>query len=365
MLRKLFILFFLSYAFFSYSQDKRGTNLSLILSSNTDTVCPGEKVLITANIFNGTPPYQFKDADDDIVSPPLYIKVDSSITYKLLLIDAVGDTTSASVRINTYPSPEISIKASKLDGCQPLTVSFNEETQSSLPREYIWHFGNGDFSKDKNPVYTYIDAGVYKVSIEVREKHGYHTCVTKDTLLSEINVFEKPVAKFQAQPEIVDITNPEIFFENNSLKASNAIWIFDDGDTSDMYEPVHIFDSVGYYNVILIAQTEFGCKDTTAKLVRVKDITTFYMPEAFTPDEDDINDTYCPKFYGISDEGYKLEIYDRYGHIIFDTENPYECWKGDVYGRNIAPPGTYVYIVKYKSFEGVEYTKSGKILLFR
>jgi gliding motility-associated-like protein len=343
----------------------KSTNLFLSLDINTDTICPGEKVLVTANIQNGNAPYMFKDKNGNIVSPPLYVSTDSTIVYYLHLTDANGDTTSAKIKINTYQPPSINIKSSITEGCQPLTVSFNEETQSNLTRDYIWNFGNNDFSKERNPIYTYKNAGTFKVNLEVREYHNNHICTAKDTMPASITVFEKPTAKFQAQPEIVEIITPEIFFKNTSLKSNHAIWLFGDGDTSDMYEPIHIFDAIGTYNVRLIAKTENGCTDSTAKLIRVQDITSFYMPEAFTPDDDNITDNYCPKFYGIKDKDYKLEIYDRYGHIIFQTTNPLECWKGDVYGKNTAPPGTYIYIVKYKSNANVEYTKSGKILLFR
>jgi len=360
------IRFFLLSIFFIYnlslfSQNK--ASLSFILNINTDTVCPGEQVLVTADISSGVPPYSFSKEDGTIVSPPFFVKPDSTCTLKLTLTDAAGAEAVNDIRINVYKPPSSSLKSDITNGCQPLTVAFADEIETDVNRTYLWNFGNNGISQVKNPIYTYKTNGIFKVTLTVKETHGNRTCSSTDTLKNSIEVYKKPSSMFKPSPEVVKDIKAEIYFENLSNYATDALWYFDDGDTSDLYSPFHTFDTVGDYKIKLISISEFGCTDTSEKTVRVAENFSFYAPNAFTPDGDGINDVFHFAHSGILDEGYSFEVYDRYGHVIFSTKDKNTDWNGEVYGRKIAKPGLYIYLVKYKSYMNVEYTKSGKIMV--
>ena len=359
---RLFIVYILFlYSLNLFSQNK--ADVSFQLNINTDTVCPGEPVLVTADIYSGTPPYSFTKENGDLVSPPFFVEPDSTYTLKLTLTDATGAEAIDNVKINVYELPKSSLKSDITNGCQPLSVSFTDEIQTSTNRTYLWNFGDNGISQVKNPIHTYEKDGIFGVTLTVKETHGTKTCSSTDSLKNTIEVYKKPSSMFQPTPEVVKDIKAEIYFENLSDYAIDALWFFNDGDTSDLYSPFHTFDTVGDYKVKLISISEFGCTDTSEKSVKVVENFSFYAPDAFTPDGDGINDVFHFSHSGILDEGYKFEVYDRYGHVIFSTTNKNDDWNGEVYGRKIAKPGLYIYLVKYKSYMNIEYTKSGKIMV--
>ena len=344
-----------------FSQAK--VDLSLELYVNTDTVCPGEQLLVNAVASNGTPPFEYKEEDGTVVSPPFFVNPDSSYVLKLSVTDADGTRVSDDVKINVYETPDLLPVSDVVSGCQPLTVSFTDEITDDVNKTYLWNFGDDGISQEKNPVYTYLNDGTFNVSLVVKETHGSKTCTSTDTLKNTIEVFKKPTSKFQPSPEVVKDIKAEIYFDNLSNGSKDALWIFDDGDTSNYFSPFHTFDTIGVYNVKLISISEFGCRDTSKKIVKVIENFSFYAPDAFTPDGDGINDEFYFTHSGIIDDGYKFEVYDRYGHVIFSTTDKNQSWNGEVYGKKIAKNGLYVYLVKYKSYMNVEYTKSGKIMV--
>ena len=361
MIKFLLISTLFVYGLNLFAQNK--SDLSFQLNINTDTVCPGEQVLVTTDISSGVPPYAFSKEDGTIVSPPFFVNPDSTYTLKLTLEDAAGAVARNEIKINVYKNPDLSLKSDITSGCQPLMVTFNDEIAGNINKTYLWHFGDDGISQVKNPIYVYKTDGIFNVTLTVKETHGNKTCVSTDSLKNTIEVYKKPSSMFKPSPEVVKDIKAEVYFENLSIYSTNALWSFNDGDTSNLYSPFHTFDSIGDYKVKLISISEYGCKDTSEKIVKVIENFSFYSPDAFTPDGDGINDEFFFTHSGIIDEGYKFEIYDRYGHVVFSTTDKNKSWNGEVYGRKIAKPGLYIYLVKYKSYMNVEYTNSGKVMV--
>jgi gliding motility-associated-like protein len=88
-----------------------------------------------------------------------------------------------------------------------------------------------------------------------------------------------------------------------------------------------------------------------------------YFPNAFTPNADALNDFFKPTYYGVI-HSYELNIYDRWGKLIFASRNPLLGWDGRVKG-NILTPGTYVWYCRFKANDFPESTVKGTVLLLR
>ena len=71
-----------------------------------------------------------------------------------------------------------------------------------------------------------------------------------------------------------------------------------------------------------------GCVDSTTKLIKVIDEHTLYVPNAFTPDLDGKNDVFTIYHHGLREETWRFEVYDRFGSLIYSSENPNESWDG-------------------------------------
>ena len=332
---------------------------------HTDTVCPGDEVLVTANITSGIPPFQFKDESGDIISPPFKVFLDSTDIIIVSGKDAIGGTWDDNIKINIYKKPDITIKSDIVSGCQPLEVSFNEETSSTLKRNYYWKFGDGGISQDKNPNHIFEEYGNFTVDLEVRETHGDKVCRETETAPFTIDVFEKPESNFIVDEDVQNVITPTFYFENLSDIMANSYWDFGDTDSSIIYSPSHKYDSIGDYIVKLVTETSYGCRDTATKIVTVNTLMTFYQANAFTPDNDGINDVFVFKGFELDTDEFNFKVYDRWGHIIFETNDVNQGWDGHVYGNKLGKPGIYAYVVVIKDFKGVEFTESGIINLIR
>ena len=133
-----------------------------------------------------------------------------------------------------------------------------------------------------------------------------------------------------------------------------AEWEWDFGDTtgSVVPSPVHNYTSNGTYSVTLIVTSQYGCKDTVVRPIEVRDFS-FYIPNAFSPNGDDVNELFFGKGHGII--AYEMSIFDRWGNLIFhcsieDLPQTLPCmWDGKVQGgrsNEKVQEDVYVYQVK-------------------
>lgn len=317
------------------------------LIANTTNVCPGDPVMITPVIWGGVgPPYAIYNHLGDLVTPPIYIYPSESGWYSIRVEDACISWDTSSIYINVYPLPPINILADTLEGCQPLKVQFNEVNPDS-GYSYMWNFGdNSNLSLIKNPTHTYNISGIFDVSITVISQHG---CKNQVTYNDMIKVWPKPFARFTWTPEIATEIKPEINFINLSNGAFTYQWMFGDGDSSSHINPTHKYPKADNYQVELIAVSNKGCKDTAYAIVKILEHYTFYAPTAFSPDGDRINDFFYVIAHGIKEESFKLEIYDRWGEIIWQTnkfnkdKEISEMWDGRAKNNEIVPIGTYTW----------------------
>jgi gliding motility-associated-like protein len=334
--------------------------------SNRDSVCPGDPVIITSSINSGIPPYTITDENGDIVTNPEMAYINEQTSFLYTVTDACGSTASDIVTVNVYPVPALSFSADVLNGCQPLTVSFIETSASNSQYLYSWNFGNNsdnNLSFNQNTTHVFENAGIYDVGVSVVTDKGCKNSLLIDNL---IEVYKKPDAMFNANPDYVTIIDPTVSFYNMSLWAESYMWSFGDGDSSNIENPYHSYSNIQDYVVSLIAISSNGCIDTVYSKIIVDDIYSLYVPTAFSPDKDGINDKFIVSGYGIDTDDFNMKVYNRWGEIIFESNDIFEGWDG-TYGNNgkIVENGTYIWLVTFKTFNGIEYQKRGQVTVIR
>ena len=321
--------------------------LHVNLLANTDHVCPGDPVMLTPVIWGGVgPPYIIYNQDGDVVTPPIYIYPNQSGWYGVRVEDACGSWDTSSVFIHVWPLPPASILADTLQGCVPLTVHFIEVNPDS-GQTYLWDFGDqSNLSLSKNPVHTYTTSGTFDVTITVTSNHGCKTTVVYNDM---ITVWPKPNAAYVWSPEVVTEIKPVLNFTNMSTGAAWYQWMFGDGDSSSVVNPEHRYPGKGDYETQLVAVSNKGCTDTAKAIIKILEQYTFYAPTAFSPDGDRNNDFFYVVAHGIKEEGFYLEVYDRWGEIIWSTkqyskmDERSEKWDGRAKNHEIVPIGTYTW----------------------
>jgi gliding motility-associated-like protein len=191
----------------------------------------------------------------------------------------------------------------------------------------------------------------------------------KDSVETTVIVHPNPIANVSATPLFLTSDSPFVTFQNNSLGQSISIWNLGDGtileNNSGSFEHTYPFFE-GNYLVNLTVSNEFGCSDFTTISIQIKGDVIFYIPNSFTPDGDEYNNMFTPIFTsGFDPANFKMDIYNRWGELIFETFDARKGWDGYLDFKK-CPIGTYSYSIQYKLPETDEYrVVNGHINLIR
>ncbi|MCX8080463.1 MAG: gliding motility-associated C-terminal domain-containing protein, partial [Bacteroidia bacterium] len=109
--------------------------------------------------------------------------------------------------------------------------------------------------------------------------------------------------------------------------------------------PSRVYENNGKYPVMLVAKNEYGCIDTVYKVLEVAEDFVVYIPNVFTPNGDGLNDVFNVKGTGLKSERYLMQIFDRWGNLIYQTKDINKGWDGTVKGVP-AQEGVYIYQVR-------------------
>jgi gliding motility-associated-like protein len=186
----------------------------------------------------------------------------------------------------------------------------------------------------------------------------------KDTLVKEnyIQSMPIPLASFSYWPNEVTIVDKELTFTDQSIIATAWNWDLGDGTTSTLQHPIYEYADTGFYLVALTIENQYGCSDSTQKYIQIKPIYAVWIPNAFTPNGDFINDYFSVDGYGISQ--LQMSIYNKWGELLFESNELESKWDGK-YKGNVVEEDVYVYKIRVFDilFEWHDYM--GKINVIR
>jgi len=290
-------------------------------------ICAGSTAVYSANASGGTLPYNYLWLGGES-TPSVSISPSAvNTTVGVLLTDVNGCTDTASLIVVSVPLPS-AILSGNVSGCGPLNVSFlNESTNADT---YLWDFGDGSTSTLEDPAHVYTDSGSYNVTLITTNAAG-----CSDTLLADayVAVYPSPVAAITTTGN-VDSDHPVLTVFNGSQGGSNCVLYYGDGasDAGCGWTDIsHVYENEGTYTITQIVTSANGCSDTAQTTVSVMFETTFFAPNAFTPNGSGNNDVFMIKGVGLND--FKLSIYDRWGEKIFESNDILKGWDGTYKGR--------------------------------
>jgi gliding motility-associated-like protein len=177
---------------------------------------------------------------------------------------------------------------------------------------------------------------------------------------------DRPYVDFYHEPEKITILDPEVSFVNLSSNGNNVSWSFGDNQISNEWEPIHTYDSLGWFEVVLKVQNDEGCADSISKQLLIENNLIYYFPSSFTPDGDGLNDDFgVSGFRTEKIQNYQFQITNRWGEIVFYSENINEKWDGKISKGNDAMPGSYLWSVRIVDELGKVTRKFGDFTLLR
>ncbi|MEJ7679951.1 MAG: PKD domain-containing protein [Segetibacter sp.] len=244
-------------------------------------------------------------------------------------------------------------------GCAPYNATF--ENISEGGQQFYWDFGDRGTSTETSPVHIYSIPGTYTVKLRAVDSG---TCNNTDSASTTIVVSSKPKASYTFTPD-PPRENTAIEFLNNSIEATKYIWQFGDGETkatASRDTVQHIYNLTGSFNSCLVAINNFGCQDTACQNIVARITPVIDVPNAFTPNGDGINDRVFVRGFGIIKMAWR--IYNRWGEMVFATNDRTEGWDG-TYKGSVQPKEVYHYILAVVYSDKTNYEKKGDITLLR
>ncbi len=270
-----------------------------------------------------------------------------------------------------YPKPIIRFSVDKPKDCIPHCVNFLDSTTAGMTNvtKWEWEFGDGSKGDGKKPgKICYEKPGLYTVKLTATSDKKCTSTVTKEKM---IETFANPVAEFTSDPNPASIYSPTIHFYDQSVSTIKS-WFWDLGDGTTISpatkNPVHSypFETAGIYYVKLLVSDVNGCIDSVEHPVEITPDFTFYIPNAFTPDDGNkTNDLFLGRGIGIVD--YHLWIFDRWGNNVFSADDINKGWDGRTAkgGGLIVQQDVYVWKVQLKDVFGKSHTYTGTVTIVK
>jgi PKD repeat protein len=346
-----------------------------------DVSCNGILDVEINNTSIGATTYTWDYGDGSIMyigNNPKHVYGKAGI-YELKLSASNGfctDVFTQSIKIAN--APKAGFLADVKSGCNQLTVIF--QNISNNASRYLWDFGDGSFSTQKNPVHTYnFLKSPFTVKLAVT---GDFDCTDEVVMLNYISVYAPPIAEILISPSRT-VKVPDYGF-NFKVKTDENItgykWDFGDGKTADKAAVDHNYADVGTYKIKLTLTNASGCTNVIEDEVSVMGVPGyFYLPNAFEP----ANAKPDMKIFKVTATGmsaYTLRVFNKWGQMIWQSSKldeegvPTEFWDGTMNGQP-APQGAYYWSADAKfingtdwkgmKYEGKNASKTGVVHLIR
>jgi PKD repeat protein len=250
-------------------------------------------------------------------------------------------------------------------GCTPLVVHFRNLSENA--ESYLWDFGDKTTSSEQNPTHTYNIAGNYIVKLTVTNIAG------ESSHNGLITVYEKPTAIFNVYPTEVINNAQVVVFTDFSNYSVSWLWNFGDGTTSVEESPWHKYSAEGSYKITLRVTSKDGCIDSAmfkSPIVVNYKTGAIKFPNVFkwngsgptggywTDNQLDDN-TFRPFFTNVIE--YKLQIFNRWGVLLYESSELQKGWDGYFENTNLALQGVYVWKAVGRFADGTYFNKVGDV----
>jgi PKD repeat protein len=298
--------------------------------------------------------------EPDSAGPGIHI-----ITYHTLP-DKYGciGTDTIHIKVIMPPTPIANFEPDTA-GCSPLLVQFRNLSENV--ESYLWDFGDQTFSSEQNPSHTYNIPGNYIVKLTVTNIAG------QSSYNRLITVYQKPTAVFNVYPTEVINNSQAVVFTDFSYNGVSWLWNFGDGNTSVEESPWHKYESEGIYKITLKVTSKDGCTDSVMykspvvvdyKTGEIKFPNVFKWNESgptggYWNDNQLDDNTFRPFFTNVIE--YKLQIFNRWGVLLYESSELQKGWDGYFGHANLALQGVYVWKVVGRYADGTYFNKLGDV----
>jgi len=310
------------------------------------------------------------------VNPIHTYGTDGTFNVELSLTTNNGCTADTTLPAVVHPRPVVDFTADTTVSCSPLCLTLNSQSTINNPSTIAnntWYINDEEVQSSDSESYSdciqnkTADTDRYDVELLVESNEGCESNLLLDDYLT---VYHNPIANFEYTPDYFDVTLLDAEFTNTSQYEDSIFWTFSDFKTSSSnFVQLEFPPIAGNYVITLLAVTEEGCRDSIDEIINVDNQILIYVPNTFTPDGDAHNERFVPIFpKEFTPQDYELIIFNRWGEIVFESNNPLVGWDGS-YGTTSglkADSGTYIWKIKFKELRtDRRHERQGHVILMR
>jgi len=329
---------------------------SIIIDAVTNCDCGLTNGAIAISVNNGTAPFLYA-WDTSPAQTSEDIQNISAGTYSVTVTDANGCTATSTAVVPQVGGPVLTLSSTNemcrnSDGTATVVATGGTGTYT-----YLWNTSPPQTTTNV----TGLSAGTYTVTVD----DG--SCSTSVSIV--VSNTPGSTAYMSIDPSITTLMNGPVAFSGSSNGAvMNWSWDYGDGTVGDGQSTTHQYGNLGTYVVTLVITDNNGCVDSVVDTVKVKDISTLYIPNSFSPNGDGNNDLFQPYGLNIDSDTYEMMIFNRWGQLLFDTKEWGVGWNGTLNNlgtKNDIVLDVYVYKISAKPQDGGKlHEYYGRVILF-
>ena len=312
--------------------------------------------------------WDFGDGNSSTASSPdHFYAAAGSYDVTLTVINDLDCPSTVTMPITVHPKPVASFISSDPESCSPLCIDLasTSTTEGAGIASVLWSFGDGTSSTaDYLSPCFYNDDRVDDIAYDLHFiAINLEGC--SDTILLEdhLKIYHNPLSLFAANPQTTDMFDREVNLTNQSIGADEYLWELGDGYSSSDLQFNHTYADTGTFVISLTVSTVNGCEDVSSTVFVIPPTINFGVPNAFTPDGDGLNDTFFFTGFGIMDQDFEFQVFNRWGELVYNT-TAFQPWDG-TYNGTPARDGVYAYRIRYRDTLGATTTKQGHVTLLR
>jgi gliding motility-associated-like protein len=328
--------------------------LKVSLNDDTALICPAQNLFLIAHTAGGVAvggcTFQWQNFSE--TSNTLHINPQVTTTYIVTATDSCGNSASDTciVSFTSYVPMQLSM-SNDTAICTGEHALITSNLTDGLPiYNYAW-----------TPNVTSADS----VTVTPANTTEYILTITDACAVAIADTVTVTVYPITANFDYSYISNQTAKFNNLSSSGPSYSYQWNFGDGSDdsvstEHNPEHSFPSDGTYNVTLIAINPLGCADTIVQPITVVPDFYFYFPNSFTPNKNGLNDVYMG--YGVGIKTYRMRIFDRWGQLLFESNNLFTGWDGTYKGSPVMFD-TYTCVFDLEDFNSKRIRRFGSVTL--
>lgn len=315
---------------------------------------------INLSVSGGSTPYTF-EWSNGMTTPSLDRLVAGN--YMVTVTDANGCSIKEKFTLDNIAPLKLNVNSKTVVDCEKPTSqqTFDAEVYGGKP-PYVFTWSNGGSGKSSSPSMTTSKNGL--ITLLVKDANGCSANYAYDVKLPEVNKpdFENNSIGYTSYG-MFSINDPIQFTNTTVGDYTSMLWDFGDGTFSTESNPVHTYTAPKHYVITQKVTYPYGCEFINKVTLEVEKGYLLVVPNAFTPNNDSVNDTFRPVTKALTNV--RMDVYDTWGSLIYsETGDSLVGWNGLIKGT-YSENGNFFCQVSAQTFYGELITASTTFALIK